>query len=187
MSFDSSDYSNSATERVIRTLQGFASLDPDMEAPVFMKGYPTIAWITELSRPLIAVYVYNDETADTGYDNVVDTNGLPTSDSNWSVTTGVECLLDFYIDVFVEKGTADKPVRTGGATVASRIAGKIQTRLILNPECLGGALDIVRNPVRSGPFEPADSSRIPLLFYRIDFGLSVIVTEELNSSVLVNI
>lgn len=185
MSFDFSDYINAAEERLIETLRGYASLDSDFENPTFVKGFPDIKIAADLIRPLIAVYVYNSEISDTGYDNVVDGNGLPLSDLNWEITTGVEASLDLYVDVCTQRGTANAPVLTGGATVGKRIAGKVASRLALNPECLGEALELSsRGPIVQGPLEPRDSRDQPFILYRVDVNLTLCVTEVINNAVL---
>jgi hypothetical protein len=181
---DTSDPINAVEERLIQTILGFASLDPDYENFSAVKGFPEIDVDVNLVKPLVAVYVYNNETHDTGYDNVVDTNGLSLSNPNWEITSGVDCRLDLYVDVCCQKGTVSKPSLTGGATVAKRIAGKVQTRLSLNPECLGEELELNRPISLQGPFEPTDSRGNPFVLYRVDVGLSFCVTEILNNVVL---
>lgn len=172
VNLDSSDPVNSVVERVLDTLGHFATADEDWEHPLFVKGFPALNPEEILPRPVIAVYSYASECLDIGYDNVLGTNGLQPSDAGYVELHGVEFLIDCYLEIYTTKPTAKNPMQTGGGNLASRISGKIQSRLRGHTECLGPELEVLR--IRDeGIFEPLDSNKPQILFRRLDLQLSV--------------
>jgi hypothetical protein len=185
MALDSSDILNSLTGSVISTLQGFVSLDADWENPTFKKGFPTWDVDLPLTAPLIAVYARGSDVYDVAYDNIVDTNNLYFSDPGFEFTRGVSLVTSLYIDTYVSVGTSSFPSASGGAIVAERIAGKIQTRLMLNPECLDSEITVEPPVTMMGPLWPADTNDPDVVLYRVEATLEVLVTQTLNSSNLI--
>tara|TARA_Y100000310_G_C20597274_1_gene771169 strand:+ start:113 stop:676 length:564 start_codon:yes stop_codon:yes gene_type:complete len=181
VALDSSNIRESLTLNVIGALEGFASLDADWENPIFKMGFPDFDNDLPLSRPLVAVYIQNTETTDVAYDNIVDTNGLYLSDPNFEFYRGVSLLTTVYIDIFVSHGSPTFPVASGGSVVGERIAGKIETRLLLNPECLDEAVTIETPITSEGPLFPTDTNQPNFVLYRVTAPMEVLVTQKLNA------
>lgn len=173
MALDTSDPINSVKQQVISTLRGFASEDVNWENPDFVEGFPALSPDDVLARPTISVWEWDSESENTGYDNIVETNDLLASDPLYQEIRGVTVQVFLYVDIWVNRATQNRKVPVG-PRVASRIKGKIVSRLMLHSECLNG-LDLLYVRGLPRPTDPIHTNADMHTFERVEVGVSMVV------------